>query len=318
MQSLPATLELFKVLGDPNRVRLLALLRVDELTVAEIVRVTGLPQPRVSTHLRRLREAGLVADRREGGSSFYGLVDDAWDSTVRAAWAAVEGTGDPVLRGDLQRLQQVVAAREEGVGDRWADSVAGRMKRHYSPGRTWQSLGRGLAGLCRLGRVLDVASGDGAVAELLAPRAAAITCIDISKAVVAAGTRRLAHLDNVKFVHGDMHELPVPDASFEQALILAGLCYAADPVRVLGEMYRALVPGGDLVIVDLCAHPHADVVRRYGHMQNGFPPKELHRALVSAGFLVDVCGPSGRERRPPHFEILTAYARRPAARPESS
>jgi len=318
MSDLSSTLDLFKVLGDTTRVRLLALLRSNELTVAEIVKVTGLPQPRVSTHLRRLREADLVCDRREGSSSFYGMPQAGWTDTARAVWAAIDAPVDPMIRGDQQRLAGVLAARAHEVPETWADSVAGRMQRHYSPGRTWQSLGRGLAGLCRLGRVLDLASGDGALAELLAPRAQAITCLDHSSAVVAAGRRRLAHLDNVEFIQGDMHHLPLEDASYSQVLIMAGLCYATEPQRVLSEVFRVLKPGGDVVVVDLCAHTHEPVRARYGHQQLGFSPDELHRWFVRAGFIVDACGPAGRERRPPHFEILTVYARRPIGAPESA
>ena len=60
-----------KVLADPTRVRLLALLEREELTVAELSAVTRLAQPRVSTHLARLKEADLVRDRRAGVSAYY-------------------------------------------------------------------------------------------------------------------------------------------------------------------------------------------------------------------------------------------------------
>jgi len=312
MADLNDTLEVFKLLGDPTRVRLLALLQDQELTVAEMVRATGLPQPRVSTHLRRLREAGVVVDRREGSSAFYGLPESGWPEPVTAAWSAIEDVQDGLLDADIRRLEDVLRARTVDTTS-WADAVAGRMARHYSPGRTWQSLGRGLAGLCRLGRVLDVASGDGALAELLAPRARSITCVDLSEAVVASGRRRLSHLGNVRFTRGDMHDLPIQDASVDHMLMMAALCYARDPVAVLREARRVLAPDGDLVAVDLCAHPHADVVASYGHQQHGFEPDRLRTWLEQAGFQVDLCAPTGRERRPPHFEILTVYARTPSA-----
>ena len=55
-----------KVFADATRVRLLALLEREELTVAELSAITRLAQPRVSTHLAKLKEAGLVRDRRAG------------------------------------------------------------------------------------------------------------------------------------------------------------------------------------------------------------------------------------------------------------
>ena len=62
---------LLRLLADPTRMRLLALLEQEELTVAEIAAVLHLAQPRVSTHLAKLREAGLVRDRRAGVSVYY-------------------------------------------------------------------------------------------------------------------------------------------------------------------------------------------------------------------------------------------------------
>ena len=60
-----------RLLADPTRVRLLALLEREELTVAELAAVTRLAQPRVSTHLAKLKELELVRDRRAGVSAYY-------------------------------------------------------------------------------------------------------------------------------------------------------------------------------------------------------------------------------------------------------
>jgi DNA-binding transcriptional ArsR family regulator len=54
-----------RLLGDATRLRLLLLVDQEELSVAELSAITQLAQPRVSTHLSRLKEAGMVTDRRE-------------------------------------------------------------------------------------------------------------------------------------------------------------------------------------------------------------------------------------------------------------
>jgi ArsR family transcriptional regulator len=74
MTSLATSTELFKLFGDSTRLRLLALLAQEELTVAEIVRVLQAPQSRISTHLGKLREAGLVQDRQNGSSRYTGSI----------------------------------------------------------------------------------------------------------------------------------------------------------------------------------------------------------------------------------------------------
>ena len=72
--SLPNTL---KLLAEPTRLRLVGLLALEELTVQELVAITGYPQSRTSNHLALLKRSGLVSDRREGSWSFYRLVEPA-------------------------------------------------------------------------------------------------------------------------------------------------------------------------------------------------------------------------------------------------
>lgn len=305
MSDLQATTELCRLLGDPTRVRLLSLLASEELTVAELTEVTGLGQSRVSTHLGLLREAGLLVARRAGASTFYRLHEAMPDEASRM-WAALQPLADPLLDQDLLRARSVVASRH---GDEpWADTVAGRMARHYSPGRTWESAARGIAGLVRIGRLLDVASGDGALAELLAPRASSVTCLDASDKVVAVGKERLKHVSNLSFVQGDMHDLPFPAGSFDAALLMSALDYAADPDKVLEEVARVLAPGGAVVGATLGAHRHEGIVAAYNHVQLGFEPNALRSRLKAAGFRVDLCATTSRERRPPHFEVVTFHA----------
>ena len=153
-----------KVFADATRVRLLSLLEGEELTVAELSAITRLAQPRVSTHLAKLKEAGLVRDRRAGVSAYYRFDEAALDPAQRALWHAIgSGSDDPLLRQDAERVAAVLAMR--AADQNWADSVAGDMERHYSPGRTWEALARSALPLLRPGDVLDVASGDGVLAS---------------------------------------------------------------------------------------------------------------------------------------------------------
>src|SRR5690606_35859995 len=174
-----------KVFADATRVRLLALLELEELTVAELSSITRLAQPRVSTHLAKPKDAGLVRDRRAGVSAYYRFDEDELDPAQRALSQTLStGSDDQLLRQDAERLPGVLASR--AAGQNWADSVAGDMERHYSPGRTWEALARSALPLLETGDVLDIASGDGVLAELLAPHSRRYVCIDTSARVVAA------------------------------------------------------------------------------------------------------------------------------------
>ncbi|MHC4937414.1 MAG: ArsR/SmtB family transcription factor [Planctomycetota bacterium] len=305
MIGLEGATELLKALGDPTRVRLLALLEADELTVAELTRITELTQSRVSTHLGRLKQQGFVLDRPNGASTYYRAAGTLMPEEARRVWELVRDRAeDPLLDGDRRRLDRVVRGRART----WADSVAGQMERHYSPGRTWEATLRGLLGLVRLGSVLDVASGDCAIAELLAPRADRITCLDNSATVLRAGRARMKDEHRVGFVRGDMHQLPSGDARFDQVLLLACLCYADDPELVLKEAARVLKPGGVVVGVSLHSHSHRELVAKYDHVRTGFTPQELHDLMQSSGLTVGDCRVTARERRAPHFETISFHA----------
>jgi DNA-binding transcriptional ArsR family regulator len=76
----------FRGLGDPTRVRILELLRGDgELTVGELVRRIGLPQPQVSNHLACLRWCGFVEARREGRTVYNRIADERVEAMLELA-----------------------------------------------------------------------------------------------------------------------------------------------------------------------------------------------------------------------------------------
>src|SRR5471030_328288 len=91
------------LLGDENRLRLCALLRERELCVTDLVRVTGIAQSRVSTHLGRLREAGFVRDRRKGQQSFYALAVETLRGMAKALLDEATKSADATLDGDQTR-----------------------------------------------------------------------------------------------------------------------------------------------------------------------------------------------------------------------
>ena len=298
-----------KVLADATRVRLLTLLEGEELTVAELSAITRLAQPRVSTHLARLKEAGLVRDRRAGVSAYYRFEESALDAAQRALWKTLrEGSDDPLLRQDAERVAGVLAMR--AADQNWADSVAGDMERHYSPGRTWEALARTALPLLEPGDVLDIASGDGVLAELLAPHAGRYVCIDASPRVVAAAAERLRRFANVDVREGDMHALPLDDGAFDLVVLMHALTYAGKPAQAVAEAARVMRPGGLLLLSSLARHEHRAVVEAYGHVNLGFTEKELRRYLDRAGLELVSSETVTREKRPPHFEVISVIARK--------
>ena len=305
--------ETLNLLGDESRIRLCALLRERELRVTDLVRVTGIAQSRVSTHLGRLREAGFVRDRREGSQAFYALALDALPGTAKAVLDEAATSEDPTLEGDQRRLLELDAERRGAL----PESFTGEMERHYSPGRTWQSLAAGFAGLLRLGDVLDVGSGDGAAAACIAPHCRSLTCIDLSSRMIEAAGERLAKHPHVRAQVADAEDLPFRAASFDSVVVFHTLAYAEHPARVLEECARVLRPGGRIVLLSLDQHKQREITASYGERHPGFAPRALRALLSRTGFDVVSCEIASREAKKPHFQVVLAVADKARSNPKT-
>jgi ArsR family transcriptional regulator len=108
---------LFKALADPNRLRIVLLLRQRELCVCELMFILGMEQSRVSHHMRVLREAGIAEDVREGRWIIY-RVPDGTGALLEGLFAGalrdrIEGSGE--AKADAVKL---VACIRENVRGR--------------------------------------------------------------------------------------------------------------------------------------------------------------------------------------------------------
>jgi ArsR family transcriptional regulator len=206
-------------------------------------------------------------------------------------------------------LKLVLARRNQD--ESWADSVAGEMRRHYSPGRTFEATSRAMLELLQLGDVIDIASGDGSLAEILAPRVKSLLCLDISEKVIAAGQQRLADYPHVSLALGDMHQLPCADHSADQVLLLHALTYTQDAAAVVAEAARVLRPQGQILVATLKSHSHKQMVEPFGHLNTGFTEAELSQLVEAASLTVKLCEVTSREARSPQFEVITLLATKP-------
>lgn len=264
-----------RLFADDTRLRLLHLLAAEPLTVAELQEVLELSQSSISGHLAKLKTAALIHDLAEGSARRYRLREDA-PERLRAAWDAVRelSLDDPQHTADRARLEAVRAERVTS----WVERVAGELHRAYAPGRTWESLAHGLVQFARFGRTLDVGAGDGALLELIAPRAEHVICIDPSQRMVDAGVQRAKalRLANVGWQLARGEQLPLPDESQDSVLFLQSLQYVEEPARALAEATRVLAPDGRLLVLTLRRHDFVEA-EAFGHRHRGFAVDQLKR-----------------------------------------
>lgn len=310
MKDLASITEHLKLLGDPTRLRVLHLLKREELTVGELSAALGQGQSTISSHLARLKEAGLVQDRRDGTRSFYRLCSRPADDD-RRFWQLLEGglADDPTFAADRDRLEAVVLARCNGA---WVDRAAGSLDRRYVPGRSFETLALGLSALLELGDCVDMGSGDGSLLELVAPASRALVCIDDHPGMIAAGERRVAasRFENVQFVRGDMHDPPLELESADTVLFLQSLQYADRPALAIRAAARLLRPGGRCLVLTLGSHGDKRMLQDYGHRHLGFETARLRAWLEEAGLEVLRCERTGHDARSPQLPIVVALGRR--------
>jgi ArsR family transcriptional regulator, arsenate/arsenite/antimonite-responsive transcriptional repressor len=82
-RDMEVTLRLFRALGDETRLRLIEKLRGGEQCVCDLTDELDASQPRLSFHLKTLKDAGLVTDRREGRWVYYALNPEAFATFER-------------------------------------------------------------------------------------------------------------------------------------------------------------------------------------------------------------------------------------------
>ncbi|MBI4563591.1 MAG: metalloregulator ArsR/SmtB family transcription factor [Planctomycetes bacterium] len=296
--------DLFRLLGDEGRLRILRLVDRERLNVSELVSILGIAQSGVSRHLRLLRDAGLVREDRFAGWSFYQTRPEAFSNGLAAAILREirEGDGHPE---DAARLQEVLRRRPEG-------RPAPSGERLVVPGRSWAAWARALGLLLPRLRVADLGCGEGNLSLEIASWARWVVGIDRSpEALKKARIRsRRRGIRNVRWREGELEGVPLMDGAVDLALLAQSLHCAADPSRALAEAFRILAPGGKILILDLKTHSETWVRERLGHLRLGFGTKELKDQLASAGFeRVRVRLGDGRRGDP--FRVLIADGRKP-------
>ena len=303
------TLDLFKALSDEVRLRILKVVSVAELSVAELVSVLGLPQSTVSRHLKPLRDADLVETRREGTSSYYrkgpALSDPALARLLQERLDALPQTAEDVA--SVRRVMEMRRARSRDFFDR----VAGSYGTLTQPGGGWEPLAAAFAAGFEGKVVADLGAGEGALTLLVARFARKVIAVDSSLSMleqVRDSARRAGVERRIELADGDLEHLPIEAALVDVAILSQTLHHAANPPAAIREAARILKPGGLLLVLDLLAHSQEWVREQWADQWLGFAPTELCDWITSAGMtpgISDILAGST-----PELSVLLVTARR--------
>src|SRR5687767_1387495 len=243
-----STLKALRALSDSTRLRMMALLERDELSVNELQEITRMGQSRISTHLRLLQDAALLHSRRDGKRTFYRLNENADKAARDIIGLAVKGAKElPEYASDEVNMKRILARRKQKE-QVYFNQVAGRFDRSYGPGRSWQAFGHLLLRIMPPLVIADLGSGEGLLSELLARHAKKVISVDNSEKMIEFGRIKAKKngLKNLEFRLGDLEDPPIEPESVDLVILSQALHHARNPERALRSAYQVLKPGGQI------------------------------------------------------------------------
>lgn len=279
-----ARADLFRLLGDEDRLRLLALCAEEELTVGELATLLGESQPQVTKKSQPLREAKLLAARRDGTRTLLRAEMEP-DPVLDAAIA--EGRVLCSKDGSLARVPRIVAQREE-LSKKLFDvpSEPAPAPAAESSLLAWVPMlapllpGHALA--------VDIGTGDGALLPLLSPLYDRVVAVDRSPARLAQCASRIESwgLPNVRLREGSVDDAALAEeigrhGGADLVVMARMLVHASRPQDVIARATRLLRAGGHLAIVDYLPHDD-ESLREHGHVWLGFEPSKLRGWLEAS------------------------------------
>ncbi len=281
----------FQALADPTRLRIVALLRLMELSVGELAQVLGQSQPRVSRHLKILADAAVLERRKEGSWVFLTLTEE---ERVEPLFALIDDWADAATQGlfasDAARTESIRAERAEAANRYFAGhaEVWDQIRSlHVAESEVELEIDRAL-GRLSLGRLVDIGTGTGRMIELFGPRAAQAIGIDRSSEMLRLARVKLEAAGiQSSLRQGDMYALPLPDQSADNVIIHQVLHYAHSPAAAIAEAARVLAYRGTLLVIDFAAHEREELRTTDAHIRLGFEDEVMALWFASAGLAVD-------------------------------
>lgn len=284
--------ELYRLLSEPVRLRLLALASAEELAIGELSELLGEAQPSVSRHAKALREAGLLSLRKHARWAFLRLNDGvASDPVVGDALDAGRALCEE--DGSLARVPLVVAQREAAAReffDRPGEPPVG-------PTGLPHELPAYLSALAPLisprALAVDAGTGDGSLLDVLAPIFDRVIAIDRSAPQLERARRRI---EARGYRHVELHAGELDDAALRRRVSELGgadavfasrvLHHAPRPAQTLRALAALARPGGAIIAIDYASHQDERLREKQADLWLGFTSEELEE-LARRAELVD-------------------------------
>ena len=273
--------------GEATRLRLLFVLAHGEFNVTELTQILLQSQPRISRHLKLMTDAGLLSRFKEGSWVVFRPRADGQAGRLAAMIAETLDADDAVLRGDLARLNEVLAERAERAEAYFSANAANwdALRSLHVDEREVEQAVLELIGDDQPGVMLDLGTGTGHMLRLLAGRAGQAIGVDASREMLAVARANLedAGLRNAQVRHGDIYALANEDVSVDEVVIHQVLHYLDQPGKALAEAARVLTAGGRILVVDFAPHELEFLREEHQHRRLGIAEGAMADWLEQAG-----------------------------------
>ena len=321
--------ELYRVLAEPVRLKLLALAAEEELAIGELAVLLSESQPNISRHIAPLKAAGLVLSRKQGTRALVRIAEAASADPVVADALA---SGRALCEGDgsLSRIADVLRERDRVAREFFAQATAKDKDAAVpEPADATTAYVAALARLLpRRELAVDAGTGDGGLLDVLAPAFERVIAVDRSEAQLDRARARVSArgYDNVKLLKSELGAAELREHVGEGADVVFAsrlLHHAPRPVDLVRQLAHLARPGAAVVIIDYARHDD-ESMRDEADLWLGFEPTELRRFANEAG-LDDIevtrlpsawCG-RGKDGHLP-WQVLVARSPSSSAAPPSS
>lgn len=281
--------ELYRVLGEPVRLRLLALGAAEELSVGELSELLSENQSNVSRHLAALRKLGLLQERRQGTRVLVRLRPEVTaDAVVSDALQA--GRALCSAEGVFERLPALIQHRDSAAreffrrGSNAEDDAPPAELPAYLSAISWLLPRRELA--------VEVGTGGGRLLEVIAPLFDRVVAIDREQAQLDRAAQRMAARGHkhVELLCAELsseagvRDLPVlgrADVVFASRVVH----HAPRPTDAVRALAALAKPGGSLLILDYDAHEDEHMREEQADLWLGFSAAELLGFAAEAGLV---------------------------------
>lgn len=286
--------QLLKACGDPLRVQILQVLKLDTFGVLELTQLFETKQSGMSHHLKVLSKVGLVEAQREGNAIFYrrpfheGEVDSQTLAQVFALLDRYPLPADLVSRIGLINEQRAIQSKAffEKNAERFKEQQELICDLEQYSDASFELLHK--ANIPAGAKVLELGPGEGHFLKPLSLNYAEVIALDTSASMLekARSFAKTHSLRNIEFIEGDTRTyLQKYGASGIDAVVMnMVLHHVPTPAKIFEDCHSLLAAEGVMVMCDLARHDQDWAKQSCGDLWLGFEMEELNRWASEAGF----------------------------------